>query len=69
MGITLDNASNNDTLFNWLEEHGLTCVLNHVRCLDHIMNLAVQDILTELKVPEGNGDTATEYDDLEEEVT
>lgn len=69
MGVTLDNALNNDTLFFWLEEHGLTSVLNHVRCLDHIMNLAVQDILTELKVPVGNNDSQYAVDELEDEVS
>lgn len=69
MGVTLDNALNNDTFFFWLEEHGLTTVLNHVRCLDHIMNLAVQDILAELKVPEGDNDSEYAIDVLEDEVT
>lgn len=68
MGVTLDNALNNDTLFFWLEEYGLTSVLNHVRCLDHIMNLAVQDILTELKIPDKNNDSECALDELEDEV-
>lgn len=69
MGVTLDNALANDTLFFWLEDHGLTAVLNHVRCLDHIMNLAAQDILTVLKVPDRGKDSENALDELEDEVT
>lgn len=66
MGITVDNALNNDTFFVWLEEYGLSSVMNHVRCLDHIMNLAVQDILKELRVPNCDNDAE---DPLETEVS
>lgn len=51
LAITVDNASNNDTFFMWLEECGLTDLMNHIRCIAHIMNLSVQDMLDELKIP------------------
>lgn len=56
MACTTDNATNNDTLMVALER---TCKDrniqfkvrdNHVRCLAHIINLAVQDALSALKV-------------------
>ncbi|KAJ6639118.1 Zinc finger BED domain-containing protein RICESLEEPER 2, partial [Pseudolycoriella hygida] len=51
LAITLDNASNNDTFFDWLQEHGLTAHKNRMRCMAHIINLCVQDILRSIKVP------------------
>ncbi|KAJ6646911.1 putative AC transposase, partial [Pseudolycoriella hygida] len=63
LAITLDNASNNDTLFKWLIEHGLSPERNQVRCMPHIINLAAQDILKSLNIP------ATEDNaDLEDEL-
>lgn len=64
LGITLDNASNNNTLFDFLmaitddlsEE---TC---HVRCLAHIINLAAQDILASLKVPQLDNNEEFDYE-------
>lgn len=46
MGVTLDNATNNDTFFDWLQQHGITAVDNQMRCMAHIINLSVQDILS-----------------------
>lgn len=63
LAITLDNASNNDTFFDWLEDHGISAVTNQMRCMAHIINLAVQDILVTLEVPEEDND-----EDLEVEV-
>ncbi|KAJ6647338.1 hypothetical protein Bhyg_02560, partial [Pseudolycoriella hygida] len=51
LAITLDNASNNDMFFDWLQEHGLTAHKNRMRCMAHIINLCVQDILRPIKVP------------------
>ena len=56
LAITCDNAANNDVLLQKLEDH---CKLNniefnakwnHVRCIAHIMNLAVQAILKAVKI-------------------
>lgn len=70
LGITGDNASNNDTFFDWLEEHGLSSWENQVRCLCHIINLAVQDLLKLLKVPvPDDEDVDAEDCELESEVT
>jgi len=53
--ITADNAGSNNTLFDWLDNYGISAVTSQVRCLAHVLNLAVQDMLSSLKVP-------TEYD-------
>lgn len=54
LGITVDNAPNNGTLFEFLMK--LTDDISedtcHIRCLAHILNLAVQDILAALNVPD-----------------
>ncbi|CAE6432643.1 unnamed protein product [Rhizoctonia solani] len=52
--ITLDNASNNDTLMAELErafvdkEHPFERKLNRIRCFPHVINLAVQALLDAL---------------------
>ncbi len=66
--VTLDNASNNDTLFNFLEAHGITAIGNQVRCMAHIINLCVQDILKKLKVPATYADIDPD-EDLDNEVS
>ncbi len=56
--ITSDNASNNDTLMRYLEticqNEGIPfdAVNSHCRCIAHIMNIIVQDILKQLKAGE-----------------
>lgn len=56
MTCTTDSASNNDTLIDSLEsicinQHiDFTKQNNHIRCLAHVINLAVQDALASLKV-------------------
>jgi hypothetical protein len=57
-GITLDNATNNDSAMSifedYLEERGLkyNAHQQRVRCISHIVNLAVQDALTALPHPD-----------------
>ncbi|CAG8794594.1 13745_t:CDS:2, partial [Dentiscutata erythropus] len=55
LAITTDNASNNNTMFRYFANH---CIYNQinfdmnnqrVRCLAHIINLAAQDLLKNLK--------------------
>lgn len=65
LAITLDNAGNNDTLFNFLE--GISDDTSHVRCLAHIVNLAAQDLLSALKTAAPDSDD-TNDDDYENEV-
>ncbi|CAM8880169.1 unnamed protein product [Rhodiola kirilowii] len=53
--ITLDNASNNDSLVNLLPEYlmlaDVSKQLFHIRCCAHILNLIVQDGLSTLSAP------------------
>lgn len=69
LGITVDNATNNNTLFEFLEKnYGLgNETEHHVRCLAHILNLSVQDILHALKVPDSIPDDNSDCD-LDKEV-
>lgn len=80
MGITMDNAFANDTFLDSMEKHGIKILTNfskaghHVRCLAHILNLSVQDILQALKVAsmyveadDENPEYFEEHDDEEEE--
>lgn len=67
LAITLDNAANNNTLFDFLEEYGITATSNQVRCMAHIINLSVQDILATLKVPASYNDIDPD-DNLDDEV-
>jgi hypothetical protein len=58
-GITMDNASNNNTAMDSLEQsltaRGIMFRAKHqrIRCFAHIINLAVGDALTALPKPEG----------------
>lgn len=60
--ITSDNASNNDTFMRYLEDVcqnksiNFNAVDNHCRCIAHIMNLAVQDILKQIKAEEAESE-------------
>ena len=54
MAVTCDNASSNDTFMTFLEQKSNSSVSSEkgrIRCLLHIMNLAVQDLLSSLDVP------------------
>lgn len=51
LAFTMDNATPNDTFIACLQDHGIEIGINfsesenQVRCLAHILNLSVQDIL------------------------
>lgn len=72
MSITLDNATNNDTFIESLgdlaAELGIpfNSTNNRVRCMAHILNLCVQDILAILKIPTNELDTEIDTQDLPE---
>lgn len=57
LGVTMDNASSNDTLISCLQSHGIkigihfTSKENRLRCMPHVLNLGVKDILESLKIP------------------
>lgn len=78
MAITLDNVSSNDTLMSTLENYGLrnkiqfSKATHHVRCMAHILNLAMQDILHSLEIspkrdPQqfDDSDVASDADDFD----
>ena len=53
MGITLDNASNNNTFINLLANWSIENSLDfdskfHFRCFAHVINLVVQEALSYL---------------------
>lgn len=68
LAVTGDNAGNNGTFFHWMEEYGISSFSNQVRCMCHIMNLAVQDILACLRVPYLDDEFTDDVDELEDEV-
>ncbi|KAJ6642968.1 putative AC9 transposase, partial [Pseudolycoriella hygida] len=55
--VTMDNVSANDTFMDFLSKYAtdagtrLSKPNNRIRCLPHVLNLSVQDILSALKVP------------------
>lgn len=57
MAVTMDNVFSNNTFMDFLRKHGIevdtdiSAADNRVRCMPHILNLSVQAILAELKVP------------------
>ena len=62
LAITTDNASNNNVLFQTIQEEFNYTGLNsppiqHIHCLAHIINLAVQAFLTCLKAEHDDVDT------------
>lgn len=56
IAYTMDNATSNDTFVECMENHGIkmglkiSSVENQVRCLAHVLNLAVQDVLATVNV-------------------
>jgi hypothetical protein len=71
LGVTTDNASNNDTFIRTLsntcaeEDITFSAENNHVRCLAHVMNLAAQLLLSTLKASAVNEDELlNNYDDI-----
>lgn len=72
LSLTMDNATANDTLMDSLQKHGIKIGVkvsaeeNRVRCMAHILNLAVQDILESLKIPLNYEEDL--YKHLDEEV-
>lgn len=74
LGVTIDNATPNDTFMSNLEKHGIkigshiSAQENRVRCMPHILNLCVQDVLDTLKIPSNNEIDKYEHLDENEEV-
>lgn len=62
LAVTGDNASNNGTFFDWMEDCGLSELSNQIRCLCHIINLSVQAFLVELKIPLAEDESVDEED-------
>lgn len=57
LGVTIDNAPSNETFIACLESYGITVSIyfsskeNRIRCMPHVLNLSVQDIMKTLKIP------------------
>ncbi|KAI0359342.1 hypothetical protein OH77DRAFT_1368363, partial [Trametes cingulata] len=53
LGITCDNATNNDAMVNILGERldGFEGSVGRVRCFAHIINLVVKSLLRQFDVP------------------
>ena len=72
MVCTTDSASNNDTLMAAIEKMcrsqniDFTKKNNHVRCLAHVINLAVQDALKVLKAENAAGEDVIFNEDQDE---
>lgn len=75
LAFTMDNATSNGTFITCLQSHGIeiglefSAVDNQVRCLAHILNLAVQDMLKVLNASYADDAVAEDdesMDDFEE---
>lgn len=72
LAVTADNVSPNDALMVALEAYGIEKGVSfspddyQVRCMAHILNLAVQDILSTLKITPSNA-TESDCDDIIDE--
>lgn len=72
MSITLDNATNNDTFMESLKDLAdelgvpLNSSNSRIRCMAHILNLCVQDIMAILKIPANQLDSEVDSQDLPE---
>lgn len=75
MAITMDNVGSNDTFMEYLKNEGIKIEIrisaagNRVRCLAHVLNLSVQDLMSALNIAlnndedvlfEDSGDSDTE---------
>ena len=60
LSVTLDNASNNDTMIAELENllDEFSGAANQTRCFTHILNLVVKSILRQFDVPKSKADQA-----------
>jgi len=60
LSVTLDNASNNDTMIAELENllDEFPGAANQTRCFTHILNLVVKSILRQFDVPKSKADQA-----------
>ncbi|OXA42190.1 putative AC transposase [Folsomia candida] len=75
LGITTDNASNNDAFFREFQklchenQVSFTENGNRVRCVTHILNLAVQSLLEHLEVTPTLEDEDYTEDEIDTEIT
>jgi hypothetical protein len=60
LAITLDSASNNDTLISTLSEkvEDFPGAANQVRCFNHVVNIVARNITSQFDVPKAKADEA-----------
>lgn len=74
LAITTDNIESNSTFMDAMEEHGIKVGVDvrpdehRVRCMAHILNLCVQDIMKALNIPLNDESGCEDIDDPDEEV-
>lgn len=76
MAITMDNVESNNLFMEYLQIYGIEVQTvfsahgNRVRCLAHVLNLGVQDIMTSLSIKKtADTDTPEDEADLSDEVS
>jgi hypothetical protein len=64
LGITCDNASNNDVMIQELEDHipRFPGASNQIRCFAHILNLVAKSILKQFDVPKATATSILDGD-------
>jgi hypothetical protein len=69
LGITCDNASNNDVMVDELEDllPGFSRV-NHTRCFLHVNNLVARTLVRQFDIPRAKPGIATDDDDPDREL-
>lgn len=72
LALTMDNVGSNDTFMEFLTKHGIkvnvhtSSAENRVRCMPHVLNLSVQDILASLKIVLNHEEDKYEHLDIAE---
>ncbi|KAJ6639515.1 Zinc finger BED domain-containing protein RICESLEEPER 2 [Pseudolycoriella hygida] len=75
LAVTMDNTGSNDTFMTALRDYRIEVGVDYtpnehrVRCMAHILNLSVQDIMKNLKIVPERGDNEEDCIDIVDEDT